>query len=495
MKFLKMKKQRFRFILGTWKSFITLKRLCLLFYKMNVKNFTFFIAFICTSYILSILGSSCAQIAVPSGGPRDTLPPVLQDAIPANGTINFKGNRITLNYDEYVQLLNLQDNLLVSPTPKIIPNVDYKFRAITIKIRDTLEPNTTYRIDLGNSIADINENNAIKHYSYVFSTGPYIDSLTFSGNVKLAETGKVDTTLLVFLYKDLDDSAVYKKKPRYITKVNTTGNFKFHNLPGGTYNVFALKDESGQKVYGGKDELFAFADSSINIQDTTSSIDLFAYSEEKPKPKGTTGPAPAEKKLKYTTSISGGRQDLLLPVTLEFNHKLKNIDSLKIELTDTLYNPLKSGSVDIDTTGKKVMVKNKWSENSDYRLIISKDFATDTLGNALAESDTIHFKTKKESDYGIIQFTFKNLEKFKNPVLQFVSNSEVVNSYPLTSTKLNIKLFNPGDYEIRILEDINKNGIWDPGNYHLKIQPEKVFAIPQKVNIRGDWENDKDFIL
>ena len=88
-----------------------------------------------------------------------------------------------------------------------------------------------------------------RNFSYIFSTGAYIDSLQFSGNVQLAETGKTDSTLLVFLYKDLDDSAVYKEKPKYITKVDSSGNFTFHNLAGGIYNVFALKDESGQKMY------------------------------------------------------------------------------------------------------------------------------------------------------------------------------------------------------------------------------------------------------
>lgn len=463
---------------------------------MNVKNFALFIAACCFIYIISILGSSCAQIAAPTGGPRDTLPPILQNAMPPNGAVNFKGNKIILNYDEYIQLLNLQDNLLVSPVPKINPNVNYKFRTITIKLRDTLEANTTYRIDLGNAIADINENNAVKHFSYVFSTGAYIDSLQFSGNVTLAETGKVDTTLLVFLYKDLDDSAVLKHKPRYITKLNAKGDFKFYNLTAGTYNVFALKDESGQKMYNGKDELFAFTDSTINIADTIKSIKLFAYSQEKPKAKSTsTATATVDKKLKYTASASGNKQDILTPLTIDFNHKLKNFDSLKIELTDTLFVPYKQILVTIDTLGKKVTVQNKWLDNTDYRLIIPKDFATDTSGNALAKSDTIKFKTKKESDYGSLKITFKNLNKFKNPVLQFVTNNEVVNSYPLTSPQWSIKLFNPGDYEIRILEDTNKNGVWDPGDYHLKIQPEKVYSVSQKINIRNDWQNERDIEL
>ena len=447
-------------------------------------------------YVLSILGSGCAQIAAPTGGVRDTIPPVLLNANPPNHTLNFKGNRITLTYDEYVQLQKLQENLLVSPTPKITPNVESKLRTVTVRIRDTLEPNTTYRFDLGNSIADYNEGNEVKNFSYIFSTGPYIDSLTFSGNVQLAETGKVDTTLLVFLYKDLDDSAVMKHKPRYITRVNAAGDFTFRNLPPGVYNVYALQDQSGQKVYNNREELFAFADTTVHVADSTNVVKLFAYAEEKPKPKpvATTTNA-ADKKLKYKTSIEGDRQDLLTPLTIEFNHLLKNFDSLKIQLTDMLFNQYKNITVTLDTTRKKVTVQNSWLDNSDYRLIISKNFATDTSGVGLLKPDTIKFKTKKESDYGSIKLNFKNLEKFKNPVLQFVSNNEVVKSYPLTSAVWSAKLFNPGDYELRILEDANENGVWDPGNYHLKSQPEKAYAIPQKLNIKANWDNERDIIL
>ena len=260
---------------------------------MNIRNVILFLVACGFIYTFSIITSSCAQIVAPTGGPRDSLPPVLLNSDPPNGAVNFKGNRITLSFDEYVHLDKLQENLLIAPTPKIIPNIDYKLKTVTIKIRDTLEPNTTYRFDMGNSIQDINENNPVKNFSYVFSTGPYIDSLEFSGNVQLAETGKVDTTLLVLLYNDLDDSAVLNHKPRYITRLNTTGDFMFQNLAKGIYNVFALKDESGQKVYNNKDELFAFTDSTVAIGDSVRPVKLFAYAEEKSKPKSTTTPAAA----------------------------------------------------------------------------------------------------------------------------------------------------------------------------------------------------------
>jgi uncharacterized protein (DUF2141 family) len=464
---------------------------------MNLRNTILIITGCCIIYIISVTGSGCAQIGTPTGGPRDTIPPVLLNATPANNTLNFTGNRAIFTFNEYVHIDKLQENLLVSPTPKIPPNITSKLKTVTIKIRDTLEPNTTYRYDFGNSIQDINENNPLKNFSYLFSTGSYIDSLQFSGNVQLAETGKIDTSLLVLLYKDLDDSAVLKRKPRFITRLNKKGDFTFRNLPGGIYHIYALGDESGQKIYNNNDELFAFADTTITIADSTKPVNLLAYAQEKPKPKSNvSGKVVApDKKLKFTTSLTNGKQDLLSPLKVEFNNKLKDFDSLKIVLADTIFNPYKSANISMDTTGKIIIIKTQWQENANYRLIIPKDFATDTLGVALLKADTIKFQVKKESDYGSISLSFKNLDKFKNPVLQFVQNDQVVNSYALTSSIWTSKIFNPGDYDLRILEDMNGNGIWDSGNYHLKLQPEKVFAIPKKINIRADWENEIDIVL
>src|SRR6266487_781689 len=179
-----------------------------------MKKIIFFLLVIITISELQVKLSGCAQIVAPTGGLRDSIPPVLVTANPKQGTINFTGNRITLSFNEYVIIDQLRENLLVSPTPKKDPNIDYKLKTVTIKLRDTLEPNTTYTINLGNAIRDLNENNPIKNFTYVFSTGKVIDSLEFSGNVQLAETGKTDSTLLVLLYKNLEDSAVIKEKPR-----------------------------------------------------------------------------------------------------------------------------------------------------------------------------------------------------------------------------------------------------------------------------------------
>lgn len=450
-------------------------------------------------YLLSVLGSGCAQIGMPTGGPKDTLPPVLLKSVPPNHTLHFTGNRVTFTFDEYVHLQDMQNNLLVNPLPKIIPNVNSKLKTVSIKIRDTLQPNTTYSYEFGNAIQDIDENNPIHNFTYVFSTGSYIDSMQLKGKVILAETGRPDSTLIVMLYSDLSDSAVYKKKPKYIARLDSSGNYDFKYLAGGIYHLFALKDESGQRMYNNPSQLFAFADSAVHITQNVKPIELFAYSEEKfTKPatsSGVSNKKNPEKLLKYSTSLSAGVQDLLTPLTLQFERPLKNFDSLKIKLTDTLFHPIAGFTISLDTTKKIITVKNNWVEDTKYKLVIDKDFAVDTLGDELKKADTISFKTKSDREYGSLKLDFSHLKKTEHPVLQFVQSNKVVDSFKITSPTFNVKLFPPGEYELRILEDENDNGTWDPGNYHLKKQPEKVIAIPKKISIRADWDNEADVVL
>jgi hypothetical protein len=138
----------------------------------------------------------------------------------------------------------------------------------------------------------------------------------------------------------------------------------------------------------------------------------------------------------------------------------------------------------------------RWIENTPYRLILRKEAFADTSGTTLAKNDTIRFSTKREGDYGNVKVRFKNLDLTKNPVLQIVQSDKVVDSIPLTTLEWSRKLFEPGEYEVRILYDTNKNGKWDPGKFFgLHVQPEIVEMVDSKLSIRANWDNDREITI
>ncbi|MCO6498712.1 MAG: Ig-like domain-containing protein [Chitinophagaceae bacterium] len=453
-----------------------------------------YLLFLVTGVFISVINFNCGQIGMPVGGPKDSIPPVLVSAQPENGTLEFNTKRITLNFNEYIELNDVFKNVLVSPLPRKNPVFDYKLRTITVRLFDTLQPNTTYTIQFGKAIRDLNEGNVLKDFVYIFSTGKYIDSLTITGSVVMAESGTIDSSLTVMLYSDLGDSAVYKQKPRYISKVNGKGEFLFPNLPSGSYNIYALKDESGQLMYNNPLQIFAFSDSTVDLTGPGHTpVSLYAFAAEKPEPKPAAEKVDPE--LKYLTSLTAGRQDLLTPLTITFNHPLQSYDTSKLFILDTLNNRIPGVKYALDSTSKKLVMSYPWKEGMDLQLLILENAATDTLGNRYAKSDTLKLTTKKESDYGSVKLSFKNLDKFAHPVLQLISEQKQMASYPLKSGIFELKLVVPGSYTIQILEDENENGIWDTGNYGERRQPEKVLRISQKLSVRANWDNELDIEL
>lgn len=455
--------------------------------------------------IVVVCDTGCANIIPPTGGPKDTLAPVLLAAAPRDSALRFTGKKIVLNFDEYVQLENAQENIIVSPVPVINPLFESKLRTVTITIRDTLQPNTTYSINFGNAIKDINEGNAYKQFTYLFSTGTYLDDRTLSGTVTIAETGKTDSTLIAMLYQDGDDSAVVKKRPRYVTRLDNKGSFTFRNLPSGTFYLYAVKDEGGTRRYTDASQLFAFAGKPLTLAADNEPVQLYAYVAKAEEQKKGTTPSPAasskekkneDKRLRYQTNLEAGLQDILDTLRIQFASPLKTFDSSQLVFTDEKFQRLGNYTLVPDSLYQQFTFLYTWKPGTAYNLILNKELAEDSAGRKLAKIDTIDFKTKKLEDYGTLRLRFPALDLSQHPVLLLVQNEKIVYTHVFTNKDFNTKIFRPGDYELRILYDENGNARWDTGDFFGKHkQPEKVQSIDKKLTVKANWDNDHTFNL
>ncbi len=415
--------------------------------------------------------------------------------MPRDSARNVSTQNVTLVFDEYVTLDNVLSNLIITPTLKYIPQVDSKLRNVTIRLKDTLDANTTYLFDFGDAVKDVNEGNIARSLKYIFSTGSTLDFNTYSGKVILAESGKIDSNLVVMLHRNLADSAVAKEKPRYYTRLNGKGEFTFYNLPQEEFAVYALTKGVYNNVYRDSSNHFAFLNTPVRIGSNTRQDTLYAYQAYKKEATQSLNtlklPNKDDKRLRYSTDLDNGQQDILNDLHLVFLKKLSTFDSSKIILYDTGFSKLGGYSLSLDSTKTKLTVKYPWKESTAYQLIIAKDAVADSLGASLPKADTIRFFSKKEADYGSIRIRFTNLELSRNPVLQFVQSEVITESIPLTSADFLRKMYRPGTYDLRILYDANKNGVWDPGKFFgTRRQPEIVQLVPRQLVIRANWDNE-----
>lgn len=213
--------------------------------------------------LLAVFG--CAKISSPSGGPKDREAPVIVKSIPENGSINIREKEISITFNEYVVLDQINEKFMVSPPMNVKPRVFTRGKSVRIVFEEELRDSTTYTFYFQDAIRDLNEGNPINNYQFVFSTGPFIDSLSVTGNVYTALNLDPPENTLVMLYSNQEDSSVIKQIPDYITRVEQNGEFRINNVHPGIYRLYALKDGDNSKNYNRRDEDFAFLDTPVEI--------------------------------------------------------------------------------------------------------------------------------------------------------------------------------------------------------------------------------------
>ncbi|NGM61123.1 hypothetical protein G5B30_04230 [Sphingobacterium sp. SGG-5] len=328
--------------------------------------------------LISLTFFHCANMQRPTGGPKDSLPPVLLTEFPENLTRNFTAEEIVLTFDEFIKLNNQFKEFSITPDVEKQPDYKVRKKRLHIKLPDSLEENTTYTINFGKGLVDYNEGNPIVNYTYVFATGPELDSLMISGSVTNAYTGvfdeKEDKEVKVLLIPTRQDSIFGKKKANIFTTVDTSGNFQFRNLREDTYRIYALKEQNNDRVYNNPDELLGFLADSIRLDKNVSNIHI-EYSKGKPQEYRTI-----EKKIEkdatilltFNQPVDTPHLHIIDPVELDANKIVRftrNNDSAFVFVEKMEFDSIKFQLVNNENVLDTILIRRGKNEKYDTEVI------------------------------------------------------------------------------------------------------------------------------
>ena len=477
-------------------------------------------------YLIYILGllliQGCANIVPPEGGKKDVIPPELLSITPVDSSLNINITKIELRFDKYMEVQELEKNLQISPFLNISPTVISYGKRVEIKIADSLRPNTTYRLSLGNALVDNREANPYKNFVYIFSTGAYFDSLQLKGRVYDAATGATDTSSVLMLYPvEEGDSAILRKKPLYAARVNSSGDFSFQSLPAKAFRIYALQDANNNYIYDMGQEKVGFIGTTVVPSMQPDSlvfpvfkewVDTTAFADKKDidtakanadlKRKGSFANRGAVKMPKtnigYQVMADTGNTrlrtfELTRPLVIELYKELSKLDTGKVYLS------YDNGGIEVEAVQQlkvdngDIKIYTQWQSDKLYTLRLVKGWSKDTAGAELPPGKYF-FRTKQAEDYGTIRIHVDKQYLGDSFVLYVYKGADSIYQKPLKDSIVTMTLLQPGEYGMRIIRDANKNGKWDAGALFQKLQPEKVIPYSGTIMLKPGWESEIDFL-
>lgn len=362
--------------------------------------------------------SGCAAITAPEGGPRDEKKPQFKSSNPPIGTVNFKDNKITVEFDEPIRTKDLNKELIITP------NTDNAYTATTdrstliLEFSKPLEENTTYFLNFRNGIEDVTEGNKAPETTISFSTGSYLDTARVSGKVTNYLTQAPENNITVALYPETDTANIRAHKPYYFTRSNADGSFSVQNIKAGNYWIFAHQDRNASETYDQQSERIAYLPLPLQVAPKADSIQLKTVRIDTQKPF-----------VLSTEKFS----DLN---TLVFNEGIQKITFQTLEATPK---PIPLLSL-IDATGKRV---NVYPENGNLpptALALAVDSTgnqgRDTVKFNLVNKPAIPPKLNYKSDKSEIIAGANNKIKLTFPVPILVTGKNPITFLEDTITKV-----------------------------------------------------------
>ena len=535
--------------------------------------------------LVALMQNNCAQESTPQGGAQDKDAPKVKRISPADKSLFFRGNKIEIKFNEFIKETGFAQTLISPPTAKR-PDFNVEGRTLTIKLKSALRDSTTYTINFGDDVKDLNEGNIAENFTYVFSTGSYIDSQKISGTVITAKDNTPAEGIIVSLYPKDSANAILKSKPFYFSKTDKAGSFKIENIKAGKYWIYALKDQNYNYIYDQPNELIAFSDTIIDLSDSISpNVKLFLFDENKRKLQldEVRSLSPGQLQISYTKPIKNFKLDwegytendfaYVYPTNDTINYWFSNYyqqkDSFYLTANDTLLDTvrmeMKFIKKDSLNTGNKNALsivnqvsKSRIDSSNKANLILQElnkplkinfsrpiikineakqiQIKEDTESKMIEPKFTVDEKTKmyveanfekKENTKYVVEIPDSALQDIfgtwnKKLTYQFTSNSktsygnlhitlktehpenyytihllnsanEVVKEFFFTGNgerKVSADNILAGAYKFEVIDDTNKNGVWDTGDFKQKIQPEKIYTYKDIYQLKGGWDLD-----
>lgn len=376
------------------------------------------------TFITLLFIAGCARQSSPSGGPKDTIPPRLLTANPKNEQINFNGNTIELEFDEFLNLNSPKDQVIITPSIGKDYKISSKRNKVTIDLNTTLDSNTTYTINFREAIQDITERNPVRNLKLAFSTGTYVDSLSIQGKVTELITAKEVKDITVALQHTSDTLSIMKHPSFYFTRTNEKGEFKLDYIKPGRYHLYAYQDKNKNLVVDPRNEMYGFIATPITLDKDTAKLqlkliilDIRPLKVTSARPYNTYFNIKTNKSLRTHKITSPQESDLNYYYgedrsTVKLYNTFKQRDSLQIQFTATD----SSGST-IDTTLYAKFRRDEDIKKEKFTMSISEASIVARTGTikvkytftkpvASFNLDSIYFE---KDTFNIIRFTVKDV--------------------------------------------------------------------------------------
>ncbi len=456
--------------------------------------------------LVAVIATACANMATPTGGAYDLDPPKVVKSSPNFNATNVTKGKVVIEFDENVTIEKPSENVIITPPQKSFPIINTVNKRVTVELRDTLLPNTTYTIDFTNSIVDNNEKNPVENFSFSFSTGDVVDSLAISGKVLNAENLEPVKGIYVGLHSNMNDTAFTKTKFERISRTNDAGAFTIRGVAHGNYRLFALDDTNRDYMYDNPGEAIAFLDEILEPTSTRATRYDTLYVDTSKKVIDTI------KAIEYTRflpdnivlrSFKSSFQRQYLQKYERTPNKLTIFFGAPTEMPEL--EPLSfDGSVDwaILERSAKNDTLTYWLKDKD---VIAMDtinmrityMRTDTLNQSVPFTDTLRFvdRTRKKSEKEKEKEEKKKRKEGEEPEIIFlnVANNLTTawDTYKNITLEFDQPILDPDSLSSKIIFQQLKDSVYHDVPLQLETDPLN----PRKYVIKHRWAYENEFRL